>query len=1435
MTVSATSSEMAALIAAKDWSRTSPGPAETWSPALRTILDVTLANRFPVVFWWGPEFIQFYNDPYRTILGAKHPESLGASARDTWSEIWDVIGPQMESVYAGGPSTWNEDLPLDINRHGFVEETYFTFSYSTIPDPSVPHGIGGVLGTVQETSEKVIGERRMQLLRDLAARSSEARSIEDECRVAAETLGRYPKSIPFSLIYLLDEHQRAARLIASSGGVLDTPAAPEEVSITDGECTPWPLHLALQSNDVVFLEQLNLAGKGIPPGPWPEPPRSAAIVPIQSNLSNGIAGFLVGGINPRARFDDRLRDFFALVGSQIATAIINAGAYEQERKRAEALAEIDRAKTSFFTNVSHEFRTPLTLMLGPLDELSTIEHERYRALAETARRNSLRLLKLVNTLLEFSRLEAGRNDASFSRTDLAALTRDLAGGFRSAIESAGLRFAVEIELDEPVFVDRSMWERIALNLLSNALKFTLEGQISVTLRRAGDAAEFIVEDTGSGIAPEELPHVFERFHRVRGAKSRTYEGSGIGLALVQDLVLLHGGSVEVQSETGRGSVFRVRIPLGHAHLEPSKIAWEPDAAAYTSALSQYLADVDATIARSSSALQALPSTGTGHKRILLADDNGDLREYVARILTPWYDVAAVANGAEALQQARTESFDLIISDVMMPEMDGFELLRAIRNDERLAATPFIMLSARAGEEAAIEGLSSGADDYLAKPFSSEELLARVYAHLNAAAIRERAMKELQASEERFRTLTASMPHMVIESDPRGQTTFLSEAFTTYTGLPVESGHGSGWMKAVHTDDAESIAQKWSAAVESGEPLVADVRLRRSDGDYRWHFMRMLPQRNEGGSIIRWTGTATDIHDLWRAAQERNILAEAGRVLAQSLDLETTLQGIARIAVPRFGDWAQIDLRTEDGGIRTVAIAHSVPEQNQIAQQFVGRVHLNAEADAGSPYVIRTGRSQVIADVTPRVAEEAIGDPDEYRMYRQLGLRSTAAVPITDDEGKTLGMLAVIYGHSGRRYSDEDLPILEELGRRAGVAIQKARLFEREHRVAESLQEASLPPALPKVPGFSFDAVYAAGSTEAQIGGDWYDAVRLIDGRLVISIGDVAGSGLQAAVIMANMRQIIRGIAQVHADPALMLDAADRALRLDHPDRFVTAFVAVLDPIDRTFAYASAGHPPAMIRRPDGAIEVLSDGGLPLGLRGHHHESHNKVTTITDGTTILLYTDGITEFDRDALAGERRLRDALADDAVRCVSHPARALKDAVLSGETARDDVALLVVDVKRMASGAAAKNERWRFDALDAARAGEVRLEFRDGLRQRGISQTDAASAELVLGELLGNVVRYAPGEVEVIIDWSGDAPVLHVLDSGPGFRHIAMLPRDIFSESGRGLYIVSSLTQDFHVSRRASGGSHARAVLSVRGQELEPIEARTYDTLIGSLSSYG
>ncbi len=619
-----------------------------------------------------------------------------------------------------------------------------------------------------------------------------------------------------------------------------------------------------------------------------------------------------------------------------------------------------------------------------------------------------------------------------------------------------------------------------------------------------------------------------------------------------------------------------------------------------------------------------------------------------------------------------------------------------------------------------------------------------------------------------------------------------------------------WWSAVHRDDRARGRQALQSGLKSGVGFELELRLLRTDGMHRWHRLSVTPLDRAQRGGPGWLGICTDIDDYKRQGQIFAFLAQAGEELAESLDLQATLNRLLALIVPEFGDWAAIDLFDEEDRLKTVAAIHADPKKTRLVKRLVGRYTHDRRYEPAIAAALRNGRPIVIHEVSVELLEK-VATRHLLEVIRELEPRSAVTVPLRT-RGRTIGSLVAYWSQTPRRYAAADLPLFEELTKRAAVSIAHARLYEREREIAAEFQRAALPISLPQVPGMRFDGIYVPASDRELLGGDWYDALRLNDGRIVISVGDVAGSGLSAAVIMASMRQVIRGVAQVYADPIAMLDAADRTLKTEYPDMFVTAFVGVLDPVARTFVHASAGHPAPLLRDAAGAVMPLGTSGLPLGLRVRGETA--TTTPLPRSGLLIFYSDGLIEADRNVVRGFERLRAALARPEIASSSSPAGALYRALLK-RGGNDDVVVLTLQLEATQADVDDANgegaQRWTFESNDARRAHAARHSFVQALRDAGLRRKQLDAAELVFGELLGNVVRFAPGPVEIVLNWThAAAPVLHVLDRGPGFTFAPKLPLDLLSERGRGLYIVWSLAEDCNVTLRHDGGAHARAVLA-------------------------
>jgi signal transduction histidine kinase/FixJ family two-component response regulator len=1264
--------EMERAVTEFDWSKTPLGPADTWSPTLRTMVRLMVANRFPLLLWWGPQYVSIYNDAYRPVLGTKHPWALGRPVSEVWHEIWPILQPLIDTPFHGGPATWNDDLFLEINRYGFVEETHFTVAYSPVPDETVAGGIGGVLATVHEITGKVVADRRVSVLRDLGARSVEAQTAEEACATAAKILEGHAKDIPFALLYLVDPDRRAARLVAGVGVVTGIEAVQPSLAL-EGEGSDWPWPLAEAMRSEVPQTVTGLAGRlvgEVPHGPWTDGPDTAVVVPIPSNRAHHLAGFLVAGISPRLALDGSYRDFLNLASAQIATSIANARQHEQEKERTDALAEIDRVKTTFFSNLSHEFRTPLTLILSPLEEAladeSAVSAPSQRERIETAHSNGLRLLKLVNNLLDFTRVGARIVTAAPQPTDLSALTAELVSVFRSAFDAAGIELVTAISPVGTLDVDVDMWESTVLNLVSNALKYTLRGSVRVELRRPDHAVELSVTDTGVGILPDEKDRVFERFFRSTNQVGRSFEGSGIGLALVSELVQLFGGSIAVDSTAGSGSTFTVTLPV-----QASSAKTEIDISHRTSGARSSAFAADAQRWTEDVVRERAPDgDDTGRLSVLVVDDNKDMQRYLYSLFDLEWRVRLASTGREALDLARRARPDVIVSDVMMPDIDGLNLVSQLRADVTLNDVPVLLLSGRAGPEATVSGLARGADDYLAKPFSADELRARVRALLESRKRASRVTTEALAGRRRAEELAA-----------------LSAALHSSRTLQAIVDGLFGWLR--RTLDAHLVAL---SIVERDEPM-----LRRY-----------------------CAGTAVSVSVLARYL--RTPLAD----------------------------------------------------------------------DTHSTRAVKDGVALWFEDFDTQVREFPALAAD----LEALGLNALAVIPLR--LGTRAPFAALGIGWDRPLHFDAELKAtMHDVATVVAAAAQRGQLVEWEESAMQRLEE-NLLGIDTRSTGVVVRARHQGSDAGINVGGDWYDAVDLSDGRVAVAVGDVVGHGLNAVRTAVRLRDGL-GLAVFDTrDPTEALSALDRYAATVRGAQSATVALAVVDPARAVVSYACAGHPPPLLVSPAGHVSYLEQGrSWPLSVDTARPRARPGRAPFPPGSLLLLYTDGLVERRHESLdAGLARLARVVTEHWYL----PLRRLKQALftqLVGDGAEDDVAL----VAARSVGACAD---LYCDAFEARREeqGRARQRLRAWLDGIGIPRKDRDAVLLAVGEAVSNAIDHGsqgdPTQI-VTVELARRGPELlaSVGDRGhwrPGLERLLI-------GRGRGHLIMGALAHEVDIDLQEAG----------------------------------
>jgi PAS domain S-box-containing protein len=1266
-----------------NWAATPLGPIDEWPNALATVVRVLLTSRFAMWMAWGPELTFLCNGAYRRdTLGQKYPWALGRPAREVWEEIWPEIGPRIQTVLSTGQATWDEALMLILERSGYPEETYHTFSYSPLADDD--GAIAGMLCVVSEDTRRVITQRRMETLQELGSDSAGVREEPEFLHTCGQVLASNARSLPFTMVYLFDD--REAHLACSSGIEAGHPAAPAVIDIHDAD-GPWPVReLAIGLGTLVPLEGERFGE--LPTGAWDEPPVRALVLPLVQPAHERPYGFFVAALNRYAEPDAEYRAFVELIAHHLSAGLAAARTYEAERRRATALEELDRAKTAFFSNVSHEFRTPLTLMLGPLEdalgEPSGLAAERL----ELVHRNAMRLLKLVNGLLDFSRAEAGRMRAEFRPTDVARLTTDLASTFSEATSRGGVDLVVQCEPPaKPVYLDPDLWERIVLNLISNAFKATLEGSIEVRVRNVNDHVELSVKDTGMGIEPEEMERLFQRFHRVRSV-ARSYEGTGIGLALVKELTELHGGHVAAVSTLGEGSEFTVTLPFGSSHLPADQVyadSVEPAASIAGLFVEEAMSWIEPPADRLTPGVMpavGAPAADGSRARVLIADDNPDLRRYLSTLLAGQFDVETASDGDEALRVIGERPPDLLISDVMMPGPNGYEVLQAVRSTPEIQDLPIILLSARAGEEAAIEGLVAGADDYLPKPFSGRELLARVRAHLDLSTLRREAAGELRAEQWRLEQTIQQMPAGVMLAEAPSRRIVLSNRQAAeilgHGTLPHQSGEYDGYqLLTLKGERLKRDEGPLARAMLSGE-VVEDQDMLYLRGDGRTTIVRIsaAPVRDEAGEVVGGVLVFQDVSARVRTermlAAQRDILA----LIANGVSLQRVLEAIA-LCVEELSESpakSSIMLLSADGQHLVHGASPSLPPAYREAAEGV---QIGPDTPGAAAF---TGQTVMVSDTRTAPGWEPYRERAE-----ELGIRVVWSTPVRADDGELVGTLGVFYGEP-REPTEEDHRVVDLLARTAGVAIGRARDAESRTRRLEELQSSLLPRALPRVPGLRAAVSFHPAERGMDVGGDFYDLFALPGESWGFVIGDVCGHGAEAAAVTALTRHTTRAIARLVSRPSDVLRMVNEELRTSDHDRFCTALYGRLDPMagGMRLTLACGGHPPPLVRRTSGQIEALRAHGPLLGVFSAAEYPEVGVD-LQPEDTLLLYTDGLIERN-PRVPGDAALRELFASLTFDDVDGLMGQLEEHALGTPPVRlpDDSAVMAIQVTAPAPGGA-------------------------------------------------------------------------------------------------------------------------------------------------------
>ncbi|GAA5932140.1 uncharacterized protein JCM15063_001133 [Sporobolomyces koalae] len=985
------SSEMAVRIKEHAWSKTELGPLSEWPVSLRTTISSIIASPFRECILWGQNKLIIYNDRYIETAGLKHPDLLGTSARECWAELWDELEPVANRALQGETVSFHDHF-LTMERDGFLEETYHSFTYAPLRDGG-SGDVVGILNLSNESTAAVVASRRLSTVRDLIHHTSLARTVEEFATSAMKAIAKNPYDVPFAILYHVDEIQskpttkeiRAGkttserkliklsckgsvgvshdhpflvheafcdltparsrnsssssastattssssatamdirdRLIDSSSSTASS-TPPGRTSSPQARAKPawtWPFEEACLKRETVQVDDLGDLVDSLDERGWDTRPKSAIVIPIRIDTeASAPSAVIVLGVNPMAKRlaeNPLMKTFFDLISRHIAIGLFAVLAAEQDRRRAEELLSLDRAKSSFFSSVSHDLRTPLTLILSPLGDLlepaqRRLLHPNHAEKLVLVQKSATRLLNMVNKLLDFSSVENGRMSFRFTPVRIGNLTRELASLFVDAMEKAGIDYTLECDEDpadaQPIYLSPDLWEKIMMNILGNALKYTQRGSIAVKLKSTRGEAVLSVKDSGVGIPRDELGNIFERFHRVQSSSRATAMSTGIGLALTLELVKLIGGQLEVESELGVGSIFTVRLSRGYSHLPIEQVdhqssesitysagrnlsvveeaaGWRLDTLADSPSATPSAATPSAALSRPPpSASSQHSGSGSGedylgsedvlslkNRTIVLVDDSRDLRNYMSSLLSTQFTVVPFSSPIDALEYIKTAPPSLLVTDSMMPGMSGMELTREIRSDPRVSLLPIIMVSAQAGSEAKAEALEGGLDDYLVKPFPPRELVARARIHVQLGLMRVELEKRVEertraliesesrnrALAERYSTLSTVSPVGIVQISQERDLVYANPAWFDISGHNPDAPL-SAWKEDVVAEHLPKLDRLWKSVVEDGQAVdVPDRQFLFKSG--KWAQLEIRAS-TEVGLPAGWVGALTDI-------------------------------------------------------------------------------------------------------------------------------------------------------------------------------------------------------------------------------------------------------------------------------------------------------------------------------------------------------------------------------------------------------------------------------------------------------------------------------------------------------------------------------------------------------------------------------------------------